>query len=150
MKRWFLGMTAALSLMGGCYKATFVTNAAPAGGTQTKKVFFFVYGLLGQPQKVDVRELCPSGTVHQIRTKLTVGNALLQGFTGGIVAPRTVEVQCGVAPGAQLSGQEIKSAELLLDDQGAPRGAVVTTQDGSQQVSAVEPAQDGAFSLTVH
>jgi hypothetical protein len=150
MKRIIMGLVVGMLALGGCYKATFVSSAPPSGPVHKKKVFFFIYGLLGQPQKVNVTEFCPDGSVHQIRTQMTVGNALLQGFTGGIVAPRTVLIQCAAPSSASADAAQVKQAELLLNDSGIPTAAVLTTQDGTQLVGDVQPSEvEGQFAVTV-
>ena len=137
MKSFFIGLALSATMMGGCLKATFTTNAPAVGSVQNKKVTFLVYGLLNQPQVIDVNQLCPGGNVSMIRTGLTAGNALLQGFTGGIIARRTVWYSCGSAPSAQQGSQPNQQAEILLDANGEPEALVLTNEDGTTQVGQV-------------
>lgn len=131
MKRFVIGIVLSATMLGGCLKATFTTNSPAVGRMQEKKVTFFVYGLLGQPQVVDVNQLCPGGNISMIRTGLTAGNLLLQGFTGGLVARRTVWYSCGSAPSAQNEApQESPSAELFL----------ITDEEGVAQLEQVSAA----------
>lgn len=135
MKKILASLALSGLMLGGCLKATFVTNAPPVGSVQTTKVTFLVYGLLGQPAVINAAGLCPGGSVHMVRTGLTAGNAILQGLTAGIIARRTVWYQCGGS--AQNPTEPAPTAGIVYDDNGQPESVILTNEDGSTQVGTI-------------
>lgn len=136
MKKILASLALSGLMLGGCLKATFVTNAPPVGGVQKTKVTFLVYGLLGQPAVVNAAGLCPGGSVHMVRTGMTAGNALLQGFTAGIIARRTVWYQCG-GSAQNTPTESTPTAGIVYDDNGQPQTMILTNEDGSTQVGTI-------------
>jgi hypothetical protein len=86
------------ALLSGCYQATFVRNVPPAGPPQDRWTSFFVFGTVGV-EHIDLRALCPGGSVRMIATGGNLATQLVAIITVGIYTPRKFYWQCG-APGA--------------------------------------------------
>lgn len=54
---------------------------------------FYMWGLVGE-HRVDVTEVCSSGSPKQMQTQQTFANGVLGVLTLGIYAPHTVKVWC--------------------------------------------------------
>lgn len=90
---------AALFLLSGCYKATFVADArVPDDVEPTHEEWndFFLFGTTGTAN-TDVRSHCPGGAAV-VRTGGNVGTTLLAIVTLGIYTPRKVYITCAPSP----------------------------------------------------
>lgn len=77
----------------GCH-ATFRDPKVPAGAEHSKWSSFFLGGLVGH-DRIDIRDYCPSGRVHEVETTEDVGTLLATLVTVGVYAPRRVYITCG-------------------------------------------------------
>lgn len=76
----------------GCV-ATFVDQRAPAGEEKSQWLDYYLVGLVGH-ERVDVRDLCPTGRARQVEVG---GNLLTTGLsvvTLGIYTPRKATIVC--------------------------------------------------------
>jgi len=90
---------AALLLLSGCYKATFVADArVPDDVEPTHEQWndFFLFGTTGTAH-TDVRSHCPGGAAV-VRTGGNVGTMLLAVITIGIYTPRKTYITCAPSP----------------------------------------------------
>ncbi len=90
--RLLLGVLA-LSALCGC-RATFRDPKVPAGSEHSKWSSFFLGGLIGH-ERVDIRDYCPSGRVHEVVTAEDAATLVVTLVTAGIYAPRRVYITCG-------------------------------------------------------
>lgn len=77
----------------GCH-ATFRDPSVPAGQLHTRWSNFYVGGLVGH-DRIDIRDYCPSGRVHEVETAENAATLGLTVVTLGIYAPRRVYITCG-------------------------------------------------------
>ena len=92
MKKSLLLLTAfALS---GCAKQTIVLNGGGDSVTQTSMQLFFIGGIL-QEQTLDAAQVCGGADkVAKVTTTVTLIDGIINGATGALVTPRSVEVYC--------------------------------------------------------
>jgi len=83
----------ALALLPACH-ATFRDPKVPAGKEHAVWSKFYLVGLVGHA-RIDIRDYCPSGRVHEVETAEDFKTALLTVLTVGIYAPREVYITCG-------------------------------------------------------
>lgn len=83
----------ALALLSGCH-ATFRDPKVPAGKEHAAWSKFYLGGLVGHA-RIDIRDYCPSGRVHEVETAEDFKTVLLTVLTLGIYAPRRVYITCG-------------------------------------------------------
>jgi hypothetical protein len=125
--------------LGGCYRATFISNPQVVKGVEHDKWnHFFIFGLVGE-ENLDVRQFCADGRVAEVNTQETFLNGLVTLLTIGIYAPRTVYVTCAAGSAARL--------ELDADPQGRPVAARLLRK-GSVDRASVTPEGD-AFRIAV-
>jgi len=98
MRRSYLALTAAVVLLGGCYRITVNTGAPPTPTTVDKPfVNYFVYGLVPPPEPINVGGQCTQG-VAQVVTEQSFVNGLVGTLTWGIYTPQHVRVTCAGGP----------------------------------------------------
>jgi len=83
----------ACASLGLSCRATFVEPARPPSAVHSQWKHFLLLGAIGHAE-IDARDLCAPGHVRSIETYGTVATTLLTVLTGGIYAPRKVEVTC--------------------------------------------------------
>lgn len=83
----------ALGALCGCH-ATFRDPSVPAGKRHSKWSKFYLGGLVGH-ERIDIRDYCPSGRVHEVETAEDASTLVLTVVTVGIYAPRRVYITCG-------------------------------------------------------
>jgi len=120
--------------LGGCYRATFISNPQVVRGVEHDQWnHFFIFGLVGETN-LDVRQFCSDGRVAEVQTQETFLNGLVGLLTIGIYAPRTVYVTCAAGSRSRL--------ELDADPQGRPVAARLL-RDGSLDRATVTPIVGG-------
>jgi hypothetical protein len=125
--------------LGGCYRATFISNPQVTRGVEHDQWnHFFIFGLVGEAN-LDVRQFCPDGRVAEVQTQETFLNGLVGLLTIGIYAPRTVYVTCAAGSRALL--------ELDADPQGRPVAARLR-REGSVDRATVTP-EGAAFRVAL-
>jgi hypothetical protein len=77
-----------------CNKVTYQNpGTMPSGQTVSEKGWFFLWGLVGE-KEIWANKMCPGG-VAQIQSKESFLDLLIGGITGGLVAPRSYDIECG-------------------------------------------------------
>jgi hypothetical protein len=123
--------------LGGCYRATFISNPQAVRGVEHDKWnHFFIFGLVGEAE-LDVRQFCPDGRVAELQTQETFLNGLVGLLTIGIYAPRTVYVTCAAGARTRL--------ELDADPRGRPVAARLW-HEGAVERATVMP-EGAAFRI---
>ena len=79
--------------MTACMKTTYTTGAPEGGQVHTVKQKYFINGLVGGDEAINLDKLCPNG-VAWFQSRMEFMDACLTGCTGSIYSPRTVEVKC--------------------------------------------------------
>jgi hypothetical protein len=103
-----LASIAALSMTAcGAYKIKYKNPTANPGATHSVKQNFFLWGHFGG-EEVNFEQLCPGG-VARVQSESSFVDGLLYGLTGGLYAPRSVEVQCngGTAYNVTSDGKRV-------------------------------------------
>jgi hypothetical protein len=78
----------------GCYKVTYENpGTMPSGQVVSEKGWFFIEGLIGE-KEIWANKACPIG-VHQVQSKTSFLDLIITGLTGGIIAPRSYDIECG-------------------------------------------------------
>lgn len=85
-----LGATSLLACT--TYQMKYKDPSAQRGAKHEVKQKFFLWGHVGGDE-VDLARLCPQG-VAEITSESSFVDGMLFGLTGGLYAPRTVEVYC--------------------------------------------------------
>lgn len=83
----------ALGALCGCH-ATFRDPSVPAGRQHAAWAKFYLAGVVGH-ERIDIRDYCPSGRVHEVETAEDAQTLVLTVVTLGIYAPRRVFITCG-------------------------------------------------------
>lgn len=152
-RSWVRAATAALVCLGlsGCYKATFIRDAAAVRGEEHDQwSTFFLFGLIGT-EEVDVKEFCPDGDAAVVRTGGNFGTGFVGAITLGIYTPRKVYVTCakgGAAETDVAASKQARRLELEVDETGRPvHGQLITGSD--VRVVEIAAAGDRGWSLSV-
>ncbi len=103
-----LAVAASVVVLGACYHATINTGLTP-NGQSIKEEWApgWILGLI-PPDTVHTASQCPNG-VARVETRHSFLNMLVQGLTGGIFTPMTIEVQCATGPRrASVDGRTVR------------------------------------------
>ena len=92
-RRGRLLLALALGALCGCH-ATFRDPSVPAGKQHSTFSKFYLLGLVGH-DRIDIRDYCPSGRVHEVENAEDAATLVLTVVTAGIYAPRRVYITCG-------------------------------------------------------
>lgn len=118
-----LAIAASAAVLGACYHATIDTGLAPSNQVITEKwAAGWILGLI-PPDTVHTASQCPSG-VARVETRHSFLNMLVQGLTGGIFTPMTIEVRCAAGP-RRASAEGGQMVRVQRDASAAERAAAL-------------------------
>ena len=136
MQRWLPLLL--LFGLAGCYRASFYTDPKLVRGLEHDQwTDFFIFGLVGS-EDIDVRQFCEGKPIAEVKTGGNFATAFVSAITIGIYSPRKIYVTCGASPSPSRysSGHKL---QLDVNAAGEPVSAVVSTDDGHNQVAQVTP-----------
>ena len=143
---WRLLLLALLIGQASCYKASFYTDPKLVRGLEHDRwTSFFVFGLVGT-EVIDVRSFCEDKSIAEVKTGGNFATSFVSAITLGIYTPRKVYVTCAAGPAkSRFSSRKL---QLDVDSDGLPVRAVVSTEDGNQQVARITPVGPDAYRVS--
>ena len=143
---WRLLLLGLLFGQAGCYKASFYTDPKLVRGLEHDRwTDFFVFGLVGT-EEIDVRSFCEDKNIAEVKTGGNFATSFVSAITLGIYTPRKVYVTCAAGPAKSRFGS--RKLQLDVDSDGLPVRAVVSTEDGNQQVARITSVAPNTYRVS--
>ena len=121
-------LAAAVTLLAGCWKTTFVYNKGVPGRVEEVGRTFMLLGLIDRNDPLRAYELCPEG-VKSVEKVHTFGDGLLTCLTLTIYSPNTIRVTCkgGAGHNFYLDEDDELIAQQRFDEDGSLVGEPITS-----------------------